>query len=298
MTSPAHSRVVHKQYDPKDIWNILHKYQVAYVFLPPFYAHCMISAGRPDGIDTSALYSLATGGGHLSTEKIRELRELLPGTFVSQMYGCSELCGVAVMFNLASTKDTLLMHSNPSSSGRPTPGCQYKVVNVETEDNSGPHQQGELLVKSEFSMVGYYQQDSSAAYDNEGWLCTGDIAYFDENHCFYIVDRKKEILKFRGYQVPPAVVEQILQEHPSVKQCIVIGIPHEVEGDHPMAIVVLHQSFVGRVTEEEITSFVEGRVNDFQRLRGGVKFIDVLPTSPSGKVRRKEIRDMVISGLL
>ena len=143
-------------------------------------------------------------------------------------------------------------------------------------------------------MNGYYKQDSSSTWDSNGWLKTGDIVYYDEDRFFYIVDRIKEMLKYRSWHVAPAVLEMVIDQHPDVKSSIVIGVPHPEDGDHPCACVILNED--AEVTAEEIIKFVEERVDDRQRLRGGVKFIKNVPTTPTGKVRRKDLRDMIIRG--
>lgn len=146
-------------------------------------------------------------------------------------------------------------------------------------------------------MNGYYDMDSSSSWDNEGFLKTGDIVYFDEDFCFYVVDRIKELLKFRSWHVVPAVLEHVLLQHPAVKEAIVLGVPHDVDGDHALGVVVLKDDADG-VSPEELAMFVEERVDDRQRLRAGVKIVERLYYTPTGKVRRKYMRDLLLRGEL
>lgn len=138
-------------------------------------------------------------------------------------------------------------------------------------------------------MNGYHNMDSSTAYDGEGWLKTGDVAYFDEDFCFYVVDRIKEMLKYRSWHVVPALIEGILLTHPAVSAAVVVGIPDEEDGEHPMACVILKPG-VGGVSEEELRKYVDERVDDRKRLRAGVMFLKSFPTTATGKINRRQIR--------
>lgn len=139
--------------------------------------------------------------------------------------------------------------------------------------------------------------DSTDAWDTEGWLKTGDVAYYDEDLCFYIVDRIKEMLKFQSWHIAPAELEEILQEHPAVKNAVVVGIPHDEDGEHPLGVVVLSAGDQN-VTTEILVEYVNGRIEDDRKqLRGGVIFIDDIPYTPSGKVKRKLLREKILERL-
>lgn len=144
-------------------------------------------------------------------------------------------------------------------------------------------------------MNGYYNLDSSDCFDSEGWLKTGDIVYYDEDYCFYVVDRIKEMLKYKSFHIVPAVLEDILDTHPAIRKSVVIGIPHEEDGDHPMAVVILESQANG-ITAEEIEEYLTERVHDRQRLRAGVKFVNSVPYTPSGKIKRHLLKKMVLQG--
>ncbi|EEZ99576.2 uncharacterized protein LOC655644 [Tribolium castaneum] len=288
------ARVICKSFDPTQIWKILDKYKVSFAFLAPSQASEMLKVGRPDNVDTSSLLCVLTGGGVFSEKQLLALRDLLPGTYISQGYGQTEVAGVLTCFNMNDVKDTLRLHYKPSSCGRPIHGIWYKIVDVETEQNLGPNEQGELRVKTKYAMNGYYNLDSSESFDTDGWLKTGDIVYYDEDHCFYVVDRIKEMLKYKSWHIAPAMLEDILNNHPAIKRSVVIGIPDEEDGDHPMAVVILNPG--SEITSEEIEAYVAERVQDRQKLRAGVKFVTSFPITPSGKIKRREIKQMVLTG--
>ncbi|KAJ8939529.1 hypothetical protein NQ314_011096 [Rhamnusium bicolor] len=258
----------------------------------------MIRVGRPDGLDTTSLAACIIGGAALPERLMRVLRDLLPGTFVFMGYGQTEVTGIMTLFSIKQVKHTLSLHYKPESVGIPLAGYCCKVVDPETEKPCGPNESGELRVKSRLVMNGYYGRDSSETFDAEGWLKTGDTVYYDKDHCFFIVDRIKEMLKYKSWHVAPAMVEKVLIDHPAVQKAVVFGIPHEEDGDHPAAVIILNADYKNKVTPEDIEHFIAQRAPDRMKLRGGVTFIEKIPLTPSGKVKRRDIRDMVLKGLI
>lgn len=140
-------------------------------------------------------------------------------------------------------------------------------------------------------MKGYYNLDSSGVYDEDGYVKTGDIVYYDEEFCFFVVDCIKEMLKYRSWHVAPATLEEILLTHPVVKAAVVVGVPDKEDGEHPMACVILKPG-AKRVLGEEIRRYVDERVDDRKKLRGGVVFVKSFPTTPSGKISRRFLKDL------
>lgn len=169
---------------------------------------------------------------------------------------------------------------------------------MDTEEPLGPFQEGEIRVKSEFAMNGYLNIDSSSNWDAQGFLKTGDVGYYDNDKCLYIVDRLKELMKYQMWQIAPAKLEGVLLSHPQIKSAVVFGTPHPKDGDLPTGVVVLKESAEGSVTPQEIEKFVEEKVDDRERLRGGVKFVKTIPTTATGKLSRLHIRKLAAEGLL
>lgn len=179
----------------------------------------------------------------------------------------------------------------PGSVGEPIQGVYVKIID-ENGKSLGPNQRGELCFKGDRIMKGYVNDPESTnkVIDEDGWLHSGDIAYYDEDNQFFIVDRIKELIKYNAYQVPPAEIEALLLSHPKVKDCGVIGIPNEEAGELPFAYVVKQPG--EKLTAEEVINFVAENASKAKWLRGGVKFIDVIPRNPSGKLLRREMREM------
>jgi acyl-CoA synthetase (AMP-forming)/AMP-acid ligase II len=168
--------------------------------------------------------------------------------------------------------------------GVPAPNTEAKVINLETGEALGPNQEGEVCVRGPQVMKGYLNRpDATAAtIDSEGWLHTGDIGYADEGGHFFIVDRAKELIKYKGFQVPPAELEAVLLTHECVADAAVIPCPDDEAGEIPKAFVVLK----GETTPEELLEFVADRVAPHKKIRL-LEFTDKIPKSPSGKILRR-----------
>jgi acyl-CoA synthetase (AMP-forming)/AMP-acid ligase II len=190
------------------------------------------------------------------------------------------------------TETSPVTHSSPAdpsqvkfgSVGVPAPNTECKVVDLETGALLGPNKEGEVCVRGPQVMKGYLNRPeaTAATIDAEQWLHTGDIGYADEDGHFYIVDRAKELIKYKGFQVPPAELEALLLTHPCVADAAVIPCPDDEAGEVPKAFVVLK----GEATAKELMSFVAERVAPYKKIRM-LEFIDKIPKSASGKILRR-----------
>ncbi|XP_066996665.2 luciferin 4-monooxygenase isoform X2 [Anabrus simplex] len=176
------------------------------------------------------------------------------------------------------------------SPGKLTPGLECKVINPNTKQLCGPNEIGELCFRGPLLMAGYMKNSeaTSEAIDFEGWLHSGDLGYYDNDSYFFIVDRLKEMIKYQGYQVSPTELESILLTHSAIQDAAVIGIPDDVFGELPQAFIVKQPGI--EISREEIMEFVAKRVSPHKRLHGGVKFVDFIPKTVSGKIQRRELR--------
>lgn len=136
-----------------------------------------------------------------------------------------------------------------------------QIRNNETGALCPVGERGELMIKGACLMLGYLKDEAatSAAFDRDGFLHTGDVAYFDSDGCLYIVDRIKEMLKYRSWHVVPAEVEDVLRSHPAVTEAAVVGVPHLDDGQHPAAVVVLDKNTPHAATPQQILDFVNGK---------------------------------------
>lgn len=178
-----------------------------------------------------------------------------------------------------------------ASVGVPASATRAKIVAI--NDNSGfglaPNETGELWVKGPQNMIGYL--NNQTATDEmliDGWIRTGDIAYYDDDGFFFITDRLKELIKVKGYQVAPAELEEILRSHPDVTDAAIVGVPHEKNGEAPRAFVVKRTD--SKVSERDIQDFVAEKVVEYKELAGGVQFLETIPKNATGKILRREIK--------
>ena len=188
--------------------------------------------------------------------------------------------------------------STSNSVGELSPNCEAKLMADDDTEviTRGSSSTGELHVRGPNVMKGYWNKPEATAetLTKDGWLKTGDIAYVDEKGKFFIVDRKKELIKVKGHQVAPAELEALLLEHPAVADAAVIGLAQEDGDERPRACVVLQSDEKSRATtEEDVVEFVAMNAAKHKRLTGGCSFVDAVPKNPSGKILRRLLRDQV-----
>jgi len=188
----------------------------------------------------------------------------------------------------------------PDSIGHPLAATDCRVLSQSdidpadspedlTEAPAG--QPGELVMRGPQFMLGYWREpQATAAVLRDGWYWSGDIVTRDREGFYRVVDRRKEMIKYKGFPVAPAEVEAVLLEHPAVKECGVVGRPDKDAGEIPVAFVALRDGFVeNRKLEDELCGFVADRLTHYKQPRQ-VQFVDSVPKTPSGKILRRELR--------
>ncbi|HCX31277.1 MAG TPA: 4-coumarate--CoA ligase family protein [Blastocatellia bacterium] len=255
----------------------LQDYSVTLAHLVPPIVLTLSKNPVVDNYDLSKLKTIFCGAAPLDEHLTRACMQRLDCD-VRQGYGMTETSPVT--------------HSSPAdpaqvkfgSVGVPAPNTDCKIVDLETGESLGPNKEGEVCVRGPQIMKGYLNRPEATAgtIDSDGWLHTGDIGYADEDGHFYIVDRAKELIKYKGFQVPPAELEALLLAHSQVADAAVIPCPDDEAGEVPKAFVVLK----GEATPEEIMDFVAARVAPHKKIRS-VEFIDKIPKSASGKILRR-----------
>jgi acyl-CoA synthetase (AMP-forming)/AMP-acid ligase II len=176
----------------------------------------------------------------------------------------------------------------PGSIGVPVANTECLIVDVTTGEPLGPEQDGELWVRGPQVMRAYFNKPEATrqTLDDNGWLHTGDIARMDAGGHFFIVDRLKELIKYKGMQIAPAELESVLTSHPAISDAAVIPVPDDEAGEIPKAYVVLRSP----ATADEVMAFVASHVAPFKKVRR-VEFVDQIPKSPSGKILRRVLRE-------
>ena len=229
-----------------------------------------------DQYDLSSLEWLGCGAAPLSAELQQACAERI-GCPVGQGYGMTEATAGIALWPVGTPVV-------PGSSGRLLPGIRARITDPEAGGDLAPGQAGELWVRTPALMTGYLGNPaaSAATVDEDGWLHTGDIARFDTDGSLFLLDRAKELIKVKGFQVAPAELEALLRSHPAVADAAVIPVPDERAGELPKAYVVPAQ----QVTPQELIDYVAARVAPYKRIHQ-VAFTEAIPTSPSGKTLRR-----------
>lgn len=269
------------RFDPQMFLELIQKHKITRINLVPPILLLLAKHPIVDQYDLSSLIELTSGAAPLGDE-LAEAVVARIGCAVCQGYGMTETSPVS--------------HYNPNlpgkvkrgSVGQIVPNMEVMVVNLETEQPLGRNQNGEIWMRGPNVMMGYLNNpDATAAtLTPDGWLKTGDIGYVDNDGDFYIVDRLKELIKYKGFQVAPAELEALLLSHPAVADAAVIPSPDEEAGEIPKAFIVRK----GELTVEEIQEWVAKQVAPHKKIRL-VEFVDQVPKSASGKILRRVLVD-------
>jgi long-chain acyl-CoA synthetase len=228
--------------------------------------------------DTASLDLSVSGGSAMPVEVLRGFDEAF-GTKVLEGYGLSETTGMG-SFNLPSQE------RKPGSIGVPIGGTEFRLV--DDDGNDVPDgEPGEIAMRGPFVMRGYWErEDATAETIRDGWFHTGDMATVDDDGYFFIVDRKKELIIRGGYNVYPREIEEVLYEHPAVREAAVVGVPHDALGEEVGAAIALKDG--AEASEDEIRAFAKERVAAYKYPRQ-IWFVEELPKGPTGKVLKREI---------
>jgi acyl-CoA synthetase (AMP-forming)/AMP-acid ligase II len=270
------------RFDFPEFLAAMQKYRVTIAPLVPPIVLGMVKNPAVDQVDLSNVRLVFSGAAPLGEGIARQLSTKL-GCPVVQGYGMTEASPVT---HLSPTRDA---PTKPGSIGLVVPNTEVRLAAVDTGDDVRPGQEGELWIRGPQIMKGYLNrpEETSAAIDREGWYHTGDVGYVDEEGWFFIVDRTKELIKYKGMQVAPAELEALLQTHPAVLEAAVIRKADEEAGEVPKAFVVLKADAASRATTPEaIMAFVAERVAPHKRIRH-LEFTDQIPKSASGKILRR-----------
>jgi len=269
------------RFDLAEFLQLHQTHRITRSFVAPPIVVALAKHPMVDTVDLTHLQQVFSGAAPLSAELALEAGGRL-GCEVVQGYGMTELSPVSHL--------TPPGGFVPGSVGVTAPNTETLIVDPATFEALGINAEGEVWVRGPQVMLGYLNNPSAteATIDADGWLHTGDIGYIAPNGHLFIVDRLKELIKYKGFQVPPAELEALLLTHPSVADAAVIGVADEAAGEIPIGYVVLKEGH--SATPDEIREFVAGQVAHYKQLRR-IEIIDVIPKSASGKILRRVLRD-------
>ncbi len=285
--SKGASIVILPRFDLEMFLKALQDHRVTFAHVVPPILVALAKHPIVDHFDLSKLDVINSGAAPLGEELAKAVEARL-GCLVCQGYGLTETSPVT---HSPRNKSKGYPHA---SIGPALPNTETKIVDTETGEELGRGEHGELWIRGPQVMKGYLGQAeaTAATIDEDGFLHTGDVAYIDDEDHAYIVDRVKELIKYKGYQVPPAELEALLLTNPHIKDAAVVRSPDEEAGEVPKAFIVSD----GSLSHEDVMAFVAERVSPQKKVRR-VEFIDQIPKSPSGKILRRVLIEREIAAM-
>jgi len=265
------------RFELEQFLQLVQDYKITNLNLVPPLVLAMANHPSVDNYDLSSVRMIGSGAAPLG-EKLEQACASRLNCRVYQGYGLTEVAGACHISPAAASKH------KPGTVGPVLPNTLARIIDTETGMDLGPNQRGEVLVYGPHVTVGYLNNTKATAdsIDAEGWYHTGDIGYADADGYFYIVDRIKELIKYKGYQVAPAELEALLLTHSAIADAAVIPSPDEEAGEIPKAFVVLKEE----ISPEEIMKFIAEAVAPYKKIRK-IEVVNEIPKSASGKILRR-----------
>ncbi|PIA28645.1 hypothetical protein AQUCO_06800071v1 [Aquilegia coerulea] len=280
------------KFEIKQLMELVEKYKVTIApFVPPIVL-AIVKSPDLHKYDLSSIRTLMSGAAPMGKELEDTLRAKLPNAKLGQGYGMTE-AGPVLSMCLAFAKEPHEIKSG--SCGTVVRNAEMKIVDPETGASLPRNQPGEICIRGSQIMKGYLNDPEATAntIDIDGWLHTGDVGYIDDDDELFIVDRLKELIKYKGFQVAPAELEALLINHPNISDAAVVPMKDDAAGEVPVAFVV--KSNGSKISEEDIKQYISKQVVFYKRI-SKVFFQETIPKAPSGKILRKELRKKLADG--
>jgi long-chain acyl-CoA synthetase len=266
------------KFDPGEALATMQRDGVTHFYGVPTMFGALLHHPERESFDTSSLRICITGGASMPVEVLRGFEDAF-GAKVMEGYGLSETSPVACSNHPDRERKA-------GSIGTPIEGVEMRVVD-EHDEPVAQGEVGEIVIRGHNIMKGYWQRpDATEEAMRGGWFHSGDMARVDEGGYFYIVDRKKDLIIRGGYNVYPREVEEVLYEHPKIREAAVVGVPHDEWGEEIGAAIVLMEG--EDLAPEEVSAYVKDRIAAYKYPRV-VWFMDELPKGPTGKILKREI---------
>ncbi|XP_021294689.1 4-coumarate--CoA ligase 1-like [Herrania umbratica] len=271
---------------------LIQKYKVTIAPIVPPIVLAIAKSSETEKYDLSSVRMLKSGAAPLGKELEDAVRAKFPGAKLGQGYGMTE-AGPVLAMCLGFAREPFEIKSG--ACGTVVRNAEMKIVDPDTGSSLPRNQAGEICIRGDQIMKGYLNDPEATArtIDKEGWLHTGDIGYIDDDDELFIVDRLKELIKYKGFQVAPAELEAMLIAHPDIIDAAVVAMKDEAAGEVPVAFVV--RSGNSQLCEDEIKQYISKQVVFYKRI-SRVFFIEAIPKAPSGKILRKELRAKLATG--
>ncbi|RCV17992.1 hypothetical protein SETIT_3G265000v2 [Setaria italica] len=288
----ANTLVLHtaRRFDAREVLAAVGRFGATRLALAPPTLLAIVRAAEEDETliaRAATLQAVNCGGAPMATELFRRFFHKFPDVCLQQGYGLTET--TAGFCRAAGEEES----GEIGSVGRLLWGAEVKIVHPETGLALPPGMPGELWVRGPFVMKGYAgdKDSTSKILDSEGWLRTGDLCYIDKDGFVFVVDRLKELIKYKGYQVPPAELESLLQTHPNIDEAAVVPYPDDEAGELPVAFIV--RSSGSNLYEAQIKEFVAKQVVHYKQIHH-VFFVNTIPKNAAGKILRKDLAKLAL----
>lgn len=281
--------VVMPKFEINELMELIQKYRVTIApFVPPILLGIAKSPAAAAKFDLSSVRRVVCGAAPMDRKLELSLKAKLPNAIIGQGYGMTEAGLLSVCLGFAKSP----LKFKAGSCGSVIRNAWMKIVDPATGASLSRNQAGEICIKGGAVMKGYYKDPEATrrTMDEEGWLHTGDIGYVDDGDEVYIVERLKELIKYKGFHVAPAELEALLIAHPSISEAAVVPMADEDAGEVPVAFVV--RANASNISELQIKKYIANQVVSYKRIKR-VFFTDTIPKAPSGKILRKNLRPRI-----
>ncbi|XP_059617650.1 uncharacterized protein LOC132262395 [Phlebotomus argentipes] len=272
-----------KPFSPELLISIVKKCKVTILLTTSMFVAQLVNCPALEKDSLASVKNFLCTGSLISEELCNKIRPFIANGHFTIFYGMTEIGIVSAQF----------LPTSKLSVGRLAAGVTAKIL-----DKYGQqlriNEDGEIVVKTQTQFQGFYNnlKATKEVLDKDGWIHTGDLGHFDEDGLLFITGRKKDVMKYNNFHVSSSELEEILEKHPEVGQVVVVGIPDPEYIELPAALIVRRNGNL--VTEDELLKLVEKNVSDFKRLRGGVFFVNEIPMTPSGKIRKVKVEELAI----
>ncbi len=278
------------RFDPLDAMRLIEKWKVTTTLAPTTAYIAILNHPQSKNFDLRSLWKATSGGAPTPLDVSLKWKDLTGYPLFNRL-GATETTG-PITFGRWDIADPHDSESLALSVGKPIPGLDVRICDPDTGKDVNVGEVGELLVRGPNVVQGYHNriEETKKAFTEDGWYKTGDLVKMDNAGYLYYVDRVKDIINFSGFKIWPREVEDVLYQHPAVKEVAVIGVPDPYHGEIPKAYVVLRDEFKGKVTDKDLIEFVRSKLAVYKSPRL-VEFVDDLPKTSTGKISRRLLKD-------
>ncbi|MFI5171702.1 MAG: class I adenylate-forming enzyme family protein [Chitinophagales bacterium] len=287
------TNVTLKYFDPIEICRLIQQYKITNAFFAPVMMKVICALDEINDFDLSSLQNIQYGGSPIDETQLRICYNTFKCNF-TQGYGLTETSGIATVLRFDDHKKTLSGNDDAPlhilhSAGKPYAGIEIKIVD-ENLNTVSPGNTGEVCLKGDVVALGYWNSagEGDKLFNKDGWLLTGDIGYLDQEGYLFLIDRKHDLIISKAINIFPTEIETILNGHPQIKECAIIGIPHDIYGETICAVVVIEN---GEIQLNELRSWAKDKMAEY-KLPTELKLVTELPRNPAGKILRKQLREL------